>query len=265
MKKRLAITSLTCLLLLISCLREEYGSDNALQRKEWFRYTDPRLAPIAETMRRIEDDKPFMDVFCKTYGIPLWDYADIYQETGDDAVHFWIPLYHNDYPNEIRTIWYFKMENDLLDYAPITRDAEFIKQYGQDFQFDYLSYRVFGPKNAAGMEFRDRVETRSEYGSYEVIGYECKDAYVIIELDGMTSTTYKGTICKEIKVWVDYMDENISSLPDGSGGGGGGGGSGSDVPVGGQGEAGTEAKKIFENKNMTDYNWKTLDKMIEKI
>ncbi len=247
------------LLLLFSCWQEEYGGSNP-EQEDWFQCTDTRVTPIVETMQAIERERPFMAVFHATYGLPLWDYADIYQEAGSGAVHFWVPLYKNDHPNEIRALWYFKLENGLLDYGPVTRDADLIRRHGQDYQFDYLGYHVFGSGNASGMEFRDHPVTRSEYGGYEIVGIECRDAYVTIELNGISTTTYKGTTCREIKVWTDYINDDIFSQS-----GSGGGGSGSGVPVGGGRDTTEKAQRIFENKNMIDNNWELLEDMIDKI
>lgn len=244
------------LCILLSCLQGEDAWEDYQQRlKDWFQYADNRVAPIAETMRRVEMEKPFMEAFCQQYGIPLWDYADVYQALDDETVYFWVPLYNSDYPNEIRSIWYFEMKDGLLDYGPITRDAPLITQYGQDFQFDYLSYLVFGRQNASGLEFRDPVATRY----YEVIGVECRDAYTIVG----DLVAYKGTVCKEVTVWREEWDSDLVDGDDGNVSPGGGSGTG--VPVEGSGGNADKAKKMFENKNMTDRNWEIIEKMIDKI
>ena len=256
-KKNFLFYTLPWLCLLLSCLQDEESTQEHQQQiEDWFYYTDNHVAPIAKTMRRIEEEQPFMDAFSRQYGIPLWDYADIYQASNDDAVYYWIPLYNSNYPDEIRFIWYFEMKDGLLDYGPITRDATLIKEYGQDFQFDYLSYRVFGRKNASGLEFCDHAETR---GYYELIGIECRDAYIIVG----DITEYKGTFCKEIKVWRDTWDSDI--VDEGDDEGNISGGSGSGVPVEGGGNNTPKAKKIFENQNMNERNWKTIENMLDKI
>lgn len=261
MKKRYLLAGVSCVLFLLSCWCDEWG-DKPTEPTDWFSCTDTRVALLAETVQAIELKHPFMAAFCETYGLPLWDCADIYQEPGDNAVHFWIPLYKDDYPNEIRVLWYFRLEDGLLDYGPVTRDADFLCRYGQDAEFDYLSYRVFGEDNASGLVFDEHPDTRNGYGSYEVIGMECRDAYIIVELDGLDTPIYKGTTCKEIVAWVDYMDDELSDLPEGEGGGG----CGTGVPVGGDGSGKAEkAKQIFKNENMIDQNWETIEDMIEKL
>ena len=115
MKRNQLYYLLPCLCLLLSCLQGEDAVDSHQQQmKDWFHCVDKRLAPIAETMRRIEEKNPFMDAFCQQYGTPLWDYADIYQASDTGTMYFWIPLYNSDYPNEIRSLWYFEMKDGLV-------------------------------------------------------------------------------------------------------------------------------------------------------
>ncbi len=260
-------TILSCIVLLFSCLRDErYGAG---EMEEWFRYTDALLTPIVSTMRVMELKQPFMEGFCERYGVPLWDDTDVYQESPDAPVFFWVPLYHPSFPDEIRTVWFFKMENGLLDYGPVGRDAEIIRQYGQEGQFDYLSFRVFGRKNLSRKVFSSQAMTRGEDGEYVVVGQECRDAYITIEIDGNSMTKYDGTICKDIKVWMSYVDSSL--IDDGQGGpigGGGGGGSGQDVPVEGGGSSqpnAPKAKGIFEHSNMIKETWEWLESLLNDM
>lgn len=237
--------------------------------EEWFRYTDALLTPIVSTMRVMELKQPFMEGFCERYGVPLWDDTDVYQESPDAPVFFWVPLYHPSFPDEIRTVWFFKMENGLLDYGPVGRDAEIIRQYGQEGQFDYLSFRVFGRKNLSRKVFSSQAMTRGEDGEYIVIGQECRDAYITIEMGENSMTKYDGTICKDIKVWMSYVDSSL--IDDGQGGpigGGGGGGSGQDVPVEGGGNSqpnAPKAKGIFEHSNMIKETWEWLESLLNDM
>ena len=246
-----------CTILLLSCIQ-----DDALFREsqeDWFRYTDQRMKPIVSTMQAIELRQPFMEKFCELYGIPLWDDTDIYQEADGEGIYFWIPLYKADVPGEIRNIWFFEMKDNKLNYGPISRESAIIQKYNQAGQFDYLSYKVFGKENPQRMVFQEKPTTRL----YETIGYECRDAYVITVYNGVEYAEYKGTTCKEIKVWKDDMNTAIGD----SDNGGGGGGSGSNVPIEGDGAASVapKADAIFQHPAMLKENWKVLEKMIDKI
>lgn len=257
--KRMLKLFFSCTILLLSCTQ-----DDALFKEKqdnWFRYTDVNMKQIVSTMQAVDLKQPFMEKFCQLYGIPLWDDTDIYQDSDGEAVYFWVPLYNADSPEEIRSIWFFEMKDNKLNYGPISRESDLIRKYNQDGQFDYLSYKVFGKDNARRMVFKEKPATRF----YEVIGYECRDAYVITEYNGVEYAEYKGTTCKEIKVWKD--DLNAAFGDEGNGGGGGGGGSGSNVPVEGNspGLIAPNASDIFKHPNMTKENWGVLEKMVDKI
>lgn len=222
--KRKTLLLFSCVCLLISCLHEE--SFHQRKSEGWFGYTDTRMRPIVSTMQALEFEHPFMDEFCCTYGVPLWDKTDVSIDSGKGTVYFWVPLYKEGAGKKIQTVWFFEMKDNKLSYSPISRNAEMIKKYGQDAQFDVLTYQVFGDENSSVT-----YKSSSANGSYQTVGYNCVDAYVtLMDEYGNKYSSYKGTTCKEIKVWIDYMDMTI--VDDDRGGGGGPvGGSGSNVPV----------------------------------
>lgn len=245
------------LFLFLSCSREELPF--AYQyRAQPFHYTDVRLTPVVATIYAIETYEPFMNEFCRTYGTPLWDEADIYQRMEGEAIYFWIPLYKDDTFGEIQTVWFFELHNNMVTYGPVSRNSEFVRKYGQEGQFDYLSYRVFGKENTARVVFRENPETRV----YDVIGMECRDSYVVTEYDGVEYAEYNGTICKLIQVWKDYMEFVLVDNDNGEGGGGGFG-----VPVVGSDlkSIAPKASSLFEHPAMITQNWKVLEKMLDKI
>ena len=130
-----------------------------------------------------------------------------------------------------------------------TRKPEYtlIEEY---WKFDYFTIFALGKKPASGLSFA-HVESRTEY--------ECEKASV---------TVGEG--------------EYLQDITDPDGGGGSGGGFDSGIPIddgignGGGGIGGDsssssgsgsapKAQKMFRNSNMTEQNWKVIEKMLDKI
>ena len=260
MRKQLLLYVL--LALSITACIKEYSYQEP-EPPELFRCSDERLKPIAKALWAVEQETPFMGKFREVYGKPLWDYADVLEE--DNQVCYFVPLLHERCDRSIETIWFFYLENGILHYAPISRDTKGMAGTDQVGVFDLKSYDVFGADNASGLIFKDPpAETRVWADHY----YDCKAAYA--GYDGAEG--FKGITCKYKRIWIEIIDE----VEDESGGG-----EGSCINTGGGAETGYEggggsnsssastaapkASSIFRNSRMTETNWKTLEKMIEKI
>lgn len=261
MRKQLLLYVL--LALSITACIKEYGYQEP-EPPELFRCSDERLKPIAKALWAIEQETPFMGKFCEVYGKPLWDYADVLEE--DNQVCYFVPLLHECCDRSIETIWFFYLENGVLRYAPISRDTEGMAGTDQVGIFDLKSYDVFGADNASGLIFKDPpAETRVWADHY----YDCKAAYA--GYDG--AEAFKGITCKYKRIWVELTlaERHYEEIGGGSGSINMRGGTGTGYEGGGSSNGfsaftvAPKASSIFRNSRMTETNWRTLEKMIEKI
>lgn len=254
---------LAFLLALHSCLQEDaFLFENAKDEAAATRNmggVDERVWLIEATMEKIDKEKPFMKNFCQRYGVPMWEYTDVYQEMEGEAAFFWVPLYHPDYPREIQAVWFFILKDGLLTYGPLERSNPHIQALEQEWMFDLLSFKAFGEENASGLVFKDPPQTRgAEYGK---VGVECTEAYATIEYGGKEETVLLDIRCKDLYGWIEttessFKDEEL---------GGNDGSSGSGVPIVGGGNKAEKAKAIFKNENMSDETWENVEKMLDKI
>ena len=187
---------------------------------------DENLLLIQTAMQRVDSVTPFWDRFTQLYGTPLWQYALPMGEEKRD-ISYLVPVYKEEIPNMIHTIWFFDIQGDTLRYRTITRENEHIRAYQQDFVFDELSYNIFGDESAGELKFKDPPQTRAWGKEY----YDCR--YGTIEWDGIEVSS--GLYCKERTIWIsetiDYTDSN-PIIGGETGIGGGGGGTSNDPPPG---------------------------------
>lgn len=141
-------------------------------------------------------------------------------------ISYLVPVYKEEIPNIIHTIWFFDIQGDTLRYRTITRENEQIRAYQQNFVFDELSYNIFGDESAGELKFEDPPQTRAWGKEY----YDCH--YGIIEWNDIEVS--RGLYCKERTVWIsetiDYTDTD--PIIGGETGIGGGGGTSNDPPPG---------------------------------
>lgn len=187
---------------------------------------DENLLLIQAAMQHVDSITPFFDRFTRLYGTPLWQYALPMGEKERD-ISYLVPVYKEEIPNIIHTIWFFDIQGDTLRYRTITRENEQIRAYQQDFVFDELSYNIFGDESAGELKFEDPPQTRAWGKEY----YDCH--YGIIEWNDIEVS--RGLYCKERTVWIsetiDYTDTDpIIGGETGIGGGGGGDGSNNPPP-----------------------------------
>lgn len=149
-----------------------------------FSYEDVRLTPVVTTLQAIESEIHFMEAFCELYGVPLWDYAEIEEE--GNLTCCYVPLFDQNAPLRINTIWFFSVENDRMSYMPIRRQSESIVGSGQEFLFDALSSVIFGESGSSRV-FKKHAQTRSW-----ISVTTCFDVYTGNESIGMT---YQYTEC----------------------------------------------------------------------
>lgn len=233
------------LLFYASCIKD--NSLETLNQKDFFQHTNSQLDAIVTSLQEVEIKEPFITKFKEEYGIPLWDYSDIIAD--EEQVCYFVPIYHSDSPRTINTIWFFLQKNEIVTKVIIQRgNHPILIQYEQEFMFDYLAYCIWGKDNSSGLIFKSTAETRTMTA---VTTLECTDAYV--DVGGYS--TYKGTTCKEVTIWVDLANNFASNRFDDAGGGGSGN-TISTAPL---------AQSIFRNSSMTEENWETVEKMIEKI
>lgn len=213
-----------------------------------------RVEAVTSTMTYVEEANPFMKTFCREHGTPLWEHTLIMER--NSATYYFVPLYKDCYPNDIRTIWFFQEKDRELTYAPIQKDNPLIVAHGQTLLFDYLAWLAFGRDNASGYVFKESPATRSYH-----MEDDCVDAYV--EVGGYLE--YKGTTCVD-PVWTDIIDfEANGGGGTGPGDIGGAGGSGTDVPVGGAPDTAPNAARIFQSTTMTTEEWEKLESMLNEI
>ena len=186
---------------------------------------DENLLLIQVAMQHVDSITPFFDRFTRLYGTPLWQYALPMGEEERD-ISYLVPVYKEEIPNIIHTIWFFDIQGDTLRYRTITRENEQIRAYQQDFVFDELSYNIFGDESAGELKFEDPPQTRAWGKEY----YDCH--YGIIEWNDIEVS--RGLYCKERTVWIsetiDYTDTD--PIIGGETGIGGGGGTSNDPPPG---------------------------------
>lgn len=258
-----ALLLLAFLLVLHSCLQEDaFLFENAKDEAAATRNmggVDERVWLIEATMEKIDKEKPFMKNFCQRYGVPMWEYTDVYQEMEGEAAFFWVPLYHPDYPREIQAVWFFILKDGLLTYGPLERSNPHIQALEQEWMFDLLSFKAFGEENASGLVFKDPPQTRgAEYGK---VGVECKEAYATIEYEGKEETVLLDIRCRDLYGWIETTESSFKNEELG----GNDGSSGSGVPIVGGGNKAEKAKAIFKNENMSDETWENVEKMLDKI
>ena len=92
--------------------------------------------------------------------VAMWQYALPMGEEERD-ISYLVPVYKEEIPNIIHTIWFFDIQGDTLRYRTITRENEQIRAYQQDFVFDELSYNIFGDESAGELKFEDPPQTRA--------------------------------------------------------------------------------------------------------
>ena len=186
---------------------------------------DENLLLIQVAMQHVDSITPFFDRFTRLYGTPLWQYALPMGEEERD-ISYLVPVYKEEIPNIIHTIWFFDIQGDTLRYRTITRENEQIRAYQQNFVFDELSYNIFGDESAGELKFEDPPQTRAWGKEY----YDCH--YGIIEWNDIEVS--RGLYCKERTVWIsetiDYTDTD--PIIGGETGIGGGGGTSNDPPPG---------------------------------
>ena len=177
---------------------------------------DENLLLIQVAMQHVDSITPFFDRFTRLYGTPLWQYALPMGEEERD-ISYLVPVYKEEIPNIIHTIWFFDIQGDTLRYRTITRE---------NFVFDELSYNIFGDESAGELKFEDPPQTRAWGKEY----YDCH--YGIIEWNDIEVS--RGLYCKERTVWIsetiDYTDTD--PIIGGETGIGGGGGTSNDPPPG---------------------------------
>ncbi len=203
---------------------DEEASASLFMTKSVFEL-DENLLLIQAAMQRVDSITPFFDRFTRLYGTPLWQYALPMGEEKRD-ISYLVPVYKEEIPKIIHTIWFFDIQGDTLRYRTITRENDHIRAYQQDFVFDELSYNIFGDESGGELKFEDPPQTRAWGKEY----YDCH--YGIIEWDGIEVS--RGLYCKERTVWIsetiDYTDSN--PIIGGETGIGGGGGTSNNPPPG---------------------------------
>ena len=188
---------------------------------------DENLLLIQAAMQRVDSVTPFFERFTQLYGTPLWQYALPMGEEESD-ISYLVPVYKEEIPNIIHTIWFFDIRGDTLRYRTITRDNEHIRTYHQDFVFDELSYNIFGDESAGELKFEAPPQTRAWGKEY----YDCH--YAVIEWGDIQ--IYGELYCKERTVWVSETVDSTDNNPIIGGETGLGGGGGVTPPGSSQGQ-----------------------------
>lgn len=156
--------------------------------------------------------------------------------------------------HSIDAFWFFHIADGTIIYAPFRRTDERVKDNEQRFVFDWLTWEVFGEKNAYGLFFKKKESSSRAW----ILVENCWDVYTGTAND----LEYQYTNCIQNAFWVDETVYWLATVPDDDASGGstsvGGGTSGVEG-------ASTSASGIFSNDNFTNESWNMADYLLEDI
>lgn len=204
------------------------------------------------------------------YGSPMWLYSKCISTP--NGLQIFVPVYNKNYPDEIKAIWHFGIYNNILYHFTRTRKPEYtlVEEF---WKFDYFTVYALGKEPASGLRFHN-LNSRAEY--------ECEPMSSVTASIVENGVEYSYTDVKEWHCWPVGEDEYLQDITDPNGGGGSGGGFDSGIPIddgfgngggdiGGDGSSNSgssiapKAQEMFRNSNMTEQNWKVIEKMLDKI
>lgn len=197
------------------------------------------------------------------FGTAMW--TEPISFWGNEKLNFVIPIKSLDEEKEIESILFFVMDSLSTDYFVYTREKalQFIKESGYAasglWMFDYFTQHALGrqPKDGASLS---KVPVNNVKAYYQTVCTWVDKGYVI---DGEV-VVIGSQFC-----WTQIFDDTQSDLI-----GDGGGSSGSvDLGYGGGGSSGggnlgnmaPQAKTIFKNTQISDTDWKKLQKLLDPI
>ena len=269
---------LTAVLLLFCCTSEKESFWRDVEKEEiqsFFKFkssqsrtesfTTDLIQVVINTLCKQGDLLDAVRTYRSKYGIPMWEHSKGIATS--DGFQLFVPVFNENNPKEIRTIWYFGIYNQTLYHftrkRPLSDDI--LEEY---WRYDYFTTYALGEKPKNGLIFKSKVNSRAESD-------DCDDVFVELYYeDPYTGENYyyqdyKGTICWDTPGVGDYKENDPISNEDGFD---------SEVPTdtiessGGHSDNNNNsnsvapmAQSIFRNSNMIDDNWKVIERMIEKI
>ena len=271
---------LTAVLLLFCCTSEKESFWRDVEKEEiqsFFKFessqsrtesfTTDLIQVVINTLCKQGDLLDAVRTYRSKYGIPIWEHSKGIATS--DGFQLFVPVFNENNPKEIRTIWYFGIYNQTLYHFTRNRPLsdDILEEY---WRYDYFTTYALGEKPKNGLIFKSKVNSRAESD-------DCDDVFVELYYeDPYTGENYyyqdyKGTICWDTPGVGDYKENDPISNEDGFD---------SEVPTdtieGGGGHSDNNnnnnsnsvapmAQSIFRNSNMIDDNWKVIERMIEKI
>lgn len=222
---------------------------------------------VVNTLYKQRDLLDAIRTYRSKYGVPMWAHSKGIATS--DGFQLFVPVFNENNPKEIQTIWYFGIYNQTLYHFTRNRphSDDILEEY---WRYDYFTTYALGEKPKNGLIFKSKVNSRAESD-------DCDDVFVEVYYeDPYTGESYyyqdyKGTICWDTPGVGDYQENDPISNEDGFD---------SDVPIddaiesgGGNSESNNDnsnsvapmAQSIFRNSDMTADNWKVIERMIEKI
>ena len=269
---------LTAVLLLFCCTSEKESFWRDVEKEEiqsFFKFkssqsrtesfTTDLIQVVINTLCKQGDLLDAVRTYRSKYGIPMWEHSKGIATS--DGFQLFVPVFNENNPKEIRTIWYFGIYNQTLYHFTRNRPLsdDILEEY---WRYDYFTTYALGEKPKNGLIFKSKVNSRAESD-------DCDDVFVELYYeDPYTGENYyyqdyKGTICWDTPGVGDYKENDPISNEDGFD---------SEVPTdtiessGGHSDNNNNsssvapmAQSIFRNSNMIDENWKVIERMIEKI
>lgn len=257
-------------LLFFSCIQEDFSVWHDVENKEiqsFFNIKDSRsensisnlIQLVVNTLNKQENLLDAVREYKSTYGIPMWNHS--VGISTKEGYQLFVPVYSEDSPNEINTIWFFNIYDNTLYHYTSKRNPEsiLIEEY---WKYDYFTTYALGKEPASGLKF-EKLESRTVY--------ECVRVSVTVGEGEYAYTDDKGWYCWEVEKEENSIEHEN---PDGGGGSGGfdsgvgiGGGDGN---IGGGGSTSgsnvaPKAKAIFRNSNMTSSTWGVVEDLLDKI
>ena len=269
---------LTAVLFLFCCTSEKESFWRDVEKEEiqsFFKFkssqsrtksfTTDLIQVVINTLCKQGDLLDAIRTYRSKYGIPMWEHSKGIATS--DGFQLFVPVFNENNPKEIRTIWYFGIYNQTLYHFTRNRPLsdDILEEY---WRYDYFTTYALGEKPKNGLIFKSKVNSRAESD-------DCDDVFVELYYeDPYTGENYyyqdyKGTICWDTPGVGDYKENDPISNEDGFD---------SEVPAdtiessGGHSDNNNNsssvapmAQSIFRNSNMIDENWKVIERMIEKI
>ena len=275
---------MTVLVLLFCCTHEDGSMWYDMEKKEVQKFfsmeqlrsrsnnlTTAITQVVVNALQRQDNLLKAVRNYKKKHGIPLWEHS--VGIVTAEGYQLFVPVYKEESPDEIQTIWFFGVYDKVLYHFTRNRPPQddIIEEF---WRYDYFTIYALGKKTKSGIFFEDKTESRAEsvsdcvkaYAGFSFWDYE-ENKWVDIMVD-VSEPCWEwpyndyidgddGTIGGE----EDYFDSELPTedvLEHGSSSGNSSSSSSGSIVA-------PKAQAIFRNSNMTEDNWKIIERMLDKI